>query len=75
MASMVARIPDSMVAPISGVGVGVGLGSAAPTAAATVAPISTVGTGVVVRTGACATQASPMNPKPTNTNTNREWFM
>lgn len=68
----------STVASTLGVGKGgelVEVGSAAATAAATVAPISTVGAGVGVRTGACATQASPMKPKATNTITKMVWFM
>ena len=57
---------------MSGVGVGVTVGNAAFTMAATVASISTVGPGIVVGTGvgdgtgACVAQASPMIPKVSN---------
>ena len=57
-ASIVARMPDSMVAPILGVGAGVG--KAAFTAAATVAGISGVGSGVGVENGACVAQPVPI---------------
>ena len=57
-ASIVARMPDSMVAPILGVGAGVG--KAAFTAAATVAEISGVGSGVCVENGACVAQPVPI---------------
>ena len=60
---------------------GVEVGRAAATAAATVVPISIVGavigvgTGVGVRSGSCATQATPMKLKANNTTTKWEWFI
>ena len=59
---------------MSGVGVGVTVGNAACTMAATVASILIVGAGVVVGTGvgvglgACVAQASPMMPEVSSTN-------
>ena len=60
---------------MSGVGVGVTVGNAACTMAATVASILIVGAGVVVGTGvgvgtgACVAQASPMMPEVSSINT------
>ena len=53
---------------MSGVGVGVTVGNAACTMAATVASILIVGAGVVVGTGACVAQASPMIPEVSSIN-------
>ncbi len=54
---------------MSGVGVGVTVGNAAFTLATTVASILIVGAGVVVGTGACVAQASPMMPEVSSINT------
>ena len=53
---------------MSGAGVGVTVGNAACTMAATVASILIVGAGVVVGTGACVAQASPMIPEVSSIN-------
>ena len=65
----------STVASMSGVGVGVTVGNAAFTMAATVASMLIVGAGVVVGTGvgvgtgACVAQASAMMPEVSSINT------
>ena len=75
--SMVACMPDSIVAPISGVGAEVGSAActATFTAAATVAAISGVGAGVGVETGACVAQPAPIIVRANKANTKDRWFM